>query len=183
MVESKIAIFVDTNVFEKKGLNFDSKNQLIGQYISLLKNENLENVCVSVVDNEIKQHINKRIEESKKVINKHCKWIYNLLEREKINENLNKNLLDYEKFKQDCNTIYLDLQNINPEVVMKKYFELRYPFELAKPNEFKDAFFLEAIYQYAEKNDLYANFIVVSNDSGIKKSIEEQLNKKIVCFE
>lgn len=183
MIGSKSAIFIDTNVFEKNGLNFDTGNQLLSQYILLTKDKNFENVCVSVVDNEIKQHINNRIAESKKAIKKHCKWIYSLVKEQDINEKLNKDLLDYGKFKKDCNTIYLDLQNVNPEIVMKKHFELQYPFELAKPNEFKDAFFLEAVFQYAEKHDLYTSFIVISNDKGIKKSIEEQLNKKIVCFD
>lgn len=183
MIGSKIAIFIDTNVFEKNGFNFDARNQIINQYKSLVKDENFENVCVSIIDNEIKQHINKKIDENKKVIKKYCKWIYNLLEETKIDENINKDLLDYEKFKQDCETVNLDIKNINPEIVMKKHFEMKYPFEVAKPNEFKDAFFLEAVYRYAKAHDLYTSFIVITNDSGVKKSIEDQDNKKIICLD
>lgn len=182
MIGSKIAVFIDTNVFEKIGFNFDSRNQVIEQYKLLLKNKNYENVCVSVIDNEIKQHIKKRIDENKKCIKKHCKWIYNFLEEKTIDENLNKDLLDYENFKRECETIDIDLNNINPEIVMEKYFEIQYPFELAKPNEFKDAFFLEAVYKYAKDHELYTSFIVITDDNGIKMAIEKQDNKRIITF-
>ncbi len=183
MIGSKIAIFIDTNVFEKKGFNFDARNQIIGQYQILTKNKNFENVCVSVVDNEIKQHINKKIDENKKGIKKHCKWLYNCLDEAIIDENINKDLLDYEKFKQECETINIDLKNINPELVMEKYFKIQYPFELTKPNEFKDAFFLEAVYKYAKEHELYTSFIVITNDNGIKNAVEEQGNKKIITLD
>lgn len=183
MIGSRIAVFIDTNVFEKIGFNFDSRNQVIEQYKLLLKNKNYENVCVSIIDNEIKQHIKKRIEENKKSIKKHCKWIYDFLEEKTIDENLNKDLLDYEKFKQDCETIDIDLNKINPEIVMEKYFEVQYPFELAKPNEFKDAFFLEAVYKYAKNHELYTSFIVITGDKGVKMAIEKQDNKKIITFD
>ena len=149
----------------------------------MVKKENYENVCISVIDNEIKQHINKRIEESKMCLKKYCKWIYNILDDSKINENLNKDLIDYEKFKLDCKTINIDLKNINPEIIMKKYFEVQYPFEISKPDEFKDAFFLEVIYQYAKNHDSYTSFAVITNDKGIKKAIDKQPNKKIIYFD
>lgn len=182
MIIDKNAIFIDTNVFEKLGFNFDKRNKILDQYKLLLKNPNYENVSVSVIDNEIKQHIKNRMAENESSIKKHCKWIYDVIDKDVIKENLNKNLKDYEKFKSDINTIYKDLSKINPEKVMEKYFNIKYPFELSKKDEFKDAFFLEAIYKYAEEHQTYTSFIVISNDEGIKKSIDEQNNKKINYF-
>lgn len=182
MIGDKSAIFIDTNVFEKNGFNFDERNKILTQYKTLLKEYNYENVIISVVDNEVKKHIKKKIAENEISIKKHCKWIYDIVDKEKIQECLNKDLNDYEKFKTDTSTIYKDISDINPEKIMEKHFNVIYPFELSKMYEFKDAFFLEAIYKYAEEHDTYMSFIVISQDNGIKKAIENQKNKKIICF-
>lgn len=183
MIGEKSAIFVDTNAFERNGFNFDDRNKLISIFKKILEKGKYLNVSVSVVDNEIKKHINDKIEENKRAIKKHCKWMYDIADHKQINEKLNKNLLDYEKFKNDTNTININLSNINPENVMSKYFELKPPFELNKQYEFKDAFFLESIYEFANSNDTYLSFIVITNDNGIKKAIDEQKNKKIIYFD
>lgn len=182
MFDNKSAIFIDTNVFEKIGYNFDERNPLISQFKILLKSDIYENVLVSVIDNEIKQHINKKIEDNIRGIKKHCKWIYNLIEESKIDEKINKDLNDYKKFIEDTGTMFIDLSNINPEIVMEKYFNLKAPFESSKQNEFKDAFFLEAIYKFIDLHEDYLSYIVITNDKGIIKAIEQQNNKKIVYF-
>lgn len=182
MIFDKTAIFIDTNVFEKKGFNFDKRNEVLEQYKKLVENRDYENISVSVIDNEIKEHIKEKISKDKTAIKKHCKWIYNIIDEDKLEENINKDLNEYEEFKTITNTINIDLNNINPEVIMSKYFNIEYPFESNKRYEFKDAFFLEAIYEYANNHEDYASFIVITNDNGIKKAIDMQGNRKIVYF-
>lgn len=183
MKDEKVAIFIDTNVFEKIGFNFDDRNKLLNQYKKIVATKKYENVAISVIDNEIKQHINNRIEIDCANIRKHCKWIYDLVDSKLLESKINKSLIEYEKFKKDTNTIEVNLEKVNPEIVMSKYFKLEYPFEQGKKNEFKDAFFLEAIFNYADNHETYLSFIVVSNDDGIKKAIDCQKNKKIIYFD
>lgn len=183
MREEKIAIFIDTNVFEKIGFNFDEKNELLNQYKKLLKNKKYENISVSIIDREIKQHIDERIEDDCAKIKKHCKWIYDLVDSQTIDSKIKKNLIEYERFKKEANTIEVGIDKINPEIIMNKYFNLEFPFELGKRNEFKDAFFVEAVLDYANNHETYISYIVITNDSGIKKTIDHQNNKKIMYFD
>ena len=64
MIGDKISIFIDTNVFEKMGYNFDKRNDILKKYTKIVNTKRYENVIVTVIDNEIKEHINKKIEEN-----------------------------------------------------------------------------------------------------------------------
>lgn len=176
---NSIVVFIDTNIFEEIGFNFDKRNEVIKQYIDLCKENKIKNVIVSVIDKEIKKHINIRIEESKRIIKKNCKWIYNLAEKKDIEDSLNKNLLDYEEFKKETNSEMIGINNINPEIVMDKYFNMQYPFEAKKPYEFKDAFFLEAIFEYISKHSEVEGALIVTKDTGIINAVETKGIKRI----
>lgn len=178
---NSIVVFIDTNIFEEIGFNFDKRNEVIKQYIELCKENKIKNVIVSVIDKEIKKHINIRIEESRKIIKRNCKWIYNLAGEKDIEDNLNKNLLDYERFKKETNSEIIGINDINPEVVMDKYFNLQYPFEIKKPNEFKDAFFLEAIFEYINKHSEVEGTLIITKDNGIINAVEAKGIKRINC--
>ena len=182
MIGDKIAIFIDTNVFERRGFNFDKSNQLINQFKTLLRKSNYEYFIISVIDQEVKQHIMKRRDESFNYLNKYNKWVFKQLDNAVIEANLNKNLLDYEKFKEDTDSIFIDLSDINSEIVLKKYFDCCCPFEHSKPYEFKDAFFLEAIFKFSREHELYSAFMVVTEDKGVKNAIKEYNNPKIISF-
>lgn len=179
--DNKIVVFIDTNIFEEIGYNFDLRNKIIKQYIDLCKENKVRNVIVSVIDNEIKKHINIRIEESKRAIKKYCKWIYGLVDEKKIDNNINKNLIDYEEFKKQTKSEMIEINNINPEIVMNKYFNMKYPFEIRKPNEFKDAFFLEAVFEYVNAHLELNGALIVTKDNGIVKAVEEKGIKRINC--
>lgn len=51
-------LFVDTCIFEKKGLNFDKENIIINALLDCYKNGKFKFYNLSVIDNEIKNHIN-----------------------------------------------------------------------------------------------------------------------------
>ncbi len=179
--DNKIVVFIDTNIFEEIGFNFDLRNEIIKQYVDLCKNNKIKNLIVSVIDKEIKKHINTRIEENKRVIKKNCKWIYGFVDEKDIDNNLNKNLIDYEEFKKQTKSEIIEIKNINPEIVMDKYFNMKYPFEISKPYEFKDAFFLEEIFEYVSTNLEVDGVLIVTKDNGIIKAVEEKGIKRINC--
>ena len=133
-----------------------------------------------LIDKEIKKHISNKIEENRRAIKKNCKWIYDLLDKKVVEDKLNKNLIDYEKFKNETNSEIIGINNINPEIVMDKYFNMKYPFELSKPYEFKDSFFLESVFEYANSHLEVNGILVVTKDNGITKAIKENGLKRIL---
>lgn len=183
MIGDKISIFIDTNVFEKMGYNFDNRNDIIKKYKEIVNTKRYENVIVTVIDNEIKEHINKKIEENISKIKKHCKWIYKVLDEETINKNIKKELLDYEEFKKNTNSKLITTEKVNPENVLNDYFNITPPFKKSKRNEFKDAFFIESVFQYVIDNPRNLSYIVITRDNGIKEAIKNKKNKKIFFYD
>jgi len=123
------------------------------------------------------------IEENKAKIKKHCKWISNYLTDDIINQNSNQKLIDYTSFKNQSSSEEISIKDINPEVVLEKYFKILPPFQKSKPCEFKDAFFLEAVYQFSKTNIEYSGYVIISNDNGIKSAIDVCENGKIKCMD
>lgn len=177
-----IAVFIDTNVFQKMNYNFDKRNIILKNFKTLIKNREIKNVIISVIDNEIKEHLTNRKKENEKVIKKYCKWVYDEIDKKKIENNLSKEILDYQKFKEETSSIIINVDNINPEIVLNKYFLKEFPFEPSKPQEFKDAFFVEAVFEYAKQN-FSTKYVVISEDKGIKKAIEKNGNLQIIQLE
>lgn len=149
-----LTVFIDTNVYKKLNFNFDERNSIFKSFINIIKKKEVKNVIISVIDNEIITHLNRRTEENRKCIKKYYKWISDVISDEIIEENLNKELEDYEKFKRNSLSEVIDVKDINPENVLDKYFKRNPSFEDSKQNEFKDAFFIEGILKYAEDNCL-----------------------------
>lgn len=171
-------LFIDTNVYEAKGFNFDEKNILIKVLTNNIKNRKYEYCNLSVIDNEIKSHINKKCTESKRILHKKYKWIENHIEENIIYENCYKDLIDYENFKNVTSATNCDVSLINPEKVFKKYFSMELPFEdnKNKRKEFPDAFIVEYL------NDLINNSLdykihFISNDNGIKQALDKKIDK------
>ena len=171
-------LFIDTNVYEAKGFNFDEKNILIKVLTNNIKNRKYEYCNLSVIDNEIKAHINKKGTESKRILHKKYKWIENHIEENIIYENCYKDLIDYENFKNVTSATNCDVSLINPEKVFKKYFSMELPFEdnKNKRKEFPDAFIAEYL------NDLINNSLdykihFISNDNGLKQALDKKINK------
>lgn len=66
--DNRIIVFIDTNIFEEMGFNFDLRNEIINQYVELCKENKIKNIIVSVIDKEIKKHISNKIEENRRAI-------------------------------------------------------------------------------------------------------------------
>lgn len=167
-----IPVFIDTNIYEELGYNFDDRNPILQAFKKLVNEKEIKNIMISVIDGEIKSHLEKRKLENIRVIKKHCKWINELIDENEINEKLDKELNDFEKFKSDTKTEVVKIDNINSQKVLEKYFNVEPPFEGKKRNEFKDAFFIEAILQYIKKN-IQTRYVVISKDEGVQRAIEK----------
>ena len=169
-------LFIDTNVFESKGFNFDKRNILIKVLTDNIKDKKYEYNSLSVIDNEIISHISENCYEEEHLLNKKYKWLKNIVNEKIIHDNCYKNLLDYEQFKKDCNSIQCDVSHINAESVFKKYFAIKLPFELKKRKEFCDGFISEYLNLLVKK--MNANKIYfISNDNGLKKSLNNSIKK------
>lgn len=173
-----IPVFIDTNIYEQLGYNFDDRNQILQSFKKLVEEKEIKNIMISVIDGEVKIHLRNRMSENKKAIKKHCKWINELIDEEKINEKLNKEMIDFEKFKVETQTEIIKVNDIDSEKILEKYFKVEPPFENKKQNEFKDAFFVEAISDYTKKN-WETRYVVISKDEGVQKAIQKLENSRI----
>lgn len=173
-----IPVFIDTNIYEEIGYNFDSKNPILQSFRKLVDENEIKNVIVSVIDGEIKKHLESRKADNIRAIKKHCKWINELINKEIIDENLNKEFNDYEEFKKETKTEMIKIDDINSQKILEKYFAVEPPFENKKQNEFKDAFFVEAVLEYIKKN-LYIRNVVITKDEGIIKAIKKFGNTSV----
>ena len=173
-----IPVFIDTNIYEGMGYNFDNKNPIIKSFRNLVDENEIKNVMISVIDGEIKKHLENRKTDNIRAIKKHCKWINELINKEKINEKLNKEFNDYEKFKNETKTEIIKIDFVNAQKILEKYFEVEPPFENKKQNEFKDAFFVEAILEYTKENPSIRE-VIITKDEGVIKAIKKFGNTRI----
>ena len=77
-------LFIDTNIFESKGFNFDQRNILIKLLIENAKNKNYEYYNLSVIDKEIISHITDRCSSRKRELFRRFKWIKNYVKEKDI---------------------------------------------------------------------------------------------------
>lgn len=170
-------LFIDTNIFESKGFNFDERNILIKILINNAKGKKYEYCNLSIIDNEIKSHINKKSEEDEQILKKKYKWLKQYVDDKTIYRNCYKNLIDYEDFKKNINAVNCDVSGINAEDVFKKYFSVELPFEIkeTKRKEFPDAFISMYINKLAKNTTNKIYFI--SEDKGLKKSLDDSIIK------
>ena len=177
-------LFIDTNIFESKGFNFDQSNILIKLLIENAKNKNYEYYNLSVIDKEIISHITDRCNSRKKELIGKFKWIKHYVKEKDIDANCNKELIDYENFKKNILAVNCSIEKINPEKVFNKYFKVELPFELKKEkkNGFPDAFISEYLNDLSKKDNNKIYFI--SNDNGLVQSLDKSIMtfKNITSF-
>ncbi|WP_162897131.1 PIN domain-containing protein [Chromobacterium rhizoryzae] len=189
------AITIDTSIFEKNGLKFDSG---ILKSLSQFKEKPAGIILSEIVINEIYLHLEKKVFESKKSIENALKDAshYSLLDPQyseeisaKLKElNNNKEIaLDIiKKFIHDTSTKIIHAEeNIRVSELIKRYFSSTPPFADSgkKKNEFPDAIALLSLESYAEKKKTkvlaistdkdWANFAATSNYIDVKEDLAE----------
>ncbi|QFR43033.1 PIN domain-containing protein [Sulfurimonas xiamenensis] len=147
MLESK-KIFIDTQYYVKKGLNFDY--QTLSSFKDLCKQDKLTNFTTSVVQQEVYKKIKDSTTEALSII-KDFKRKRHLLTA--INQDFNCSIFDqinnddiyeqantlFDNFLEECNTTIVDSSNVNTEDILELYFNQSPPFSEKKQKEFPDA--------------------------------------------
>ena len=166
-------LFIDTNAFFQLKYSFNT-SQIIEALIKTTKDKNLEYNNLSVIDNEIIADIKEICQKEKSVVND-IGWIKNYLKENIINDNCFKKLTDYTNFKKLIKAVDCDVSKINPEIVLKQYFDVQLPFELnsEKRKEFPDAFISTYVNNLITESDEKIYFI--TDDGGLAKSLNDNV--------
>jgi len=169
-------VIIDTCSFQNIGLNFDISNNIIN---SLIKhtNKNIQIIMISIIKNEIINHINESINKEKEDIYmcmRKSKWLESVLNEELINCETNKKLENFYNFLEIAKVIEVDVNDILAEEVFNDYFDGKLPFEnrSKKKSEFPDSFISKKVIQMAV-NDKQHEYIFISSDEGLKESLNK----------
>lgn len=171
------SIVIDTNCFGDTN-KYDFKNGKMAICVRSFKSISNINVFMpSIAYEELKKHIDESIRLSIQDIK--SVYLKNYLDENqirKIYQEQVKNIDDFIKQNNikmiDCNH-YALLKEVN-----EWYFNSEFPFEAKKKYEFPDAIIISGIKNYFEVNKS-DEVIVISNDNGFKKGINNHTSFKI----
>ena len=149
-------VFLDTNIYD--ATNYSFRNDLFMQMRNYAESGMLEMQICSVVKNEVCRHIKKKIKGTVKNLNqilssRDLQLFRTLSEYEykmetaSPSEWVDRALYEFDCLLKDCNAEEITVNGIDVEGVLDDYFEMRYPFETAKKEEFPDAIITRAIEQ------------------------------------
>lgn len=165
-------IFFDTSIVGNPD-NYDFQKSIFATFIkNISKGIDVDIVTSDLVLNEIKKNIEDRLENDKNIDghSNYFKKIKNdIIEelKKKYNDDLNS-LITENNIKMIKTSDY-----VNGGEIIESYMNLNYPFEKRKKYEFPDAFIINTILEFKKKNK-YDEFIILTNDLGFKKCINEK---------
>lgn len=55
-----LTVFIDKNIYKEENYNFDERNEVFKSFLELVRKKEIKNVIISVIDNEIKEHLKER---------------------------------------------------------------------------------------------------------------------------
>lgn len=187
-------IFIDTSVFEKECFRFD-ENSKFARLVEFQEKGDIKLYITDIIKDELISRIEYNVKEEYPQYNKLriISNIYNKNENDFINElkkRLELNIKNFEIIPTDTNIT---------KDIFDNYFSNKPPFDKEKKdkkNEFPDAFIIEMVKKWAEKN--YKKVIFLSNDNdcatyiensngiiSLKKDIKEildELNSEDECY-
>ena len=190
-------VFLDTNIYD--AANYSFRNDLFSHLKAYAQEGLLELQINSVVKREVQRHIKSRIKETARNLNQLLSsrdlQLFRTIpeykarmETDSPNAWVDKALSEFETLLDSCNTEEIASNGIDVEGVLDDYFNMRYPFEAAKKEEFPDAIIVRAIAQeiqklsegstfreYTNQDDVNEDLIycVVSEDKGFLAAIDE----------
>ena len=181
-------IFLDTNIYINAGYSLGSMH--MKKFSELVSNDGLVLLACSTCIGEVEKHIKTDLESAVKELNKALKRREFAALR---NDNLYKDKLiemdetqaidavinSFHDFLNQNRAEIFSLQEIDMEEIMQDYFEKKAPFEMQKPNEFKDAIMIKALKNHQKK--LNERIIVISSDKGFRQAFLG--DDKFVVFE
>jgi len=176
----KIAVVLDTNVFGNPDTyNFNNiKLTSIAKAISNSKNIDLflPNICLD----EIQKHIKFGLINDKNIINQNATKYFKRNLDENIYEEIKQREIEkLDDFLVDNDIIIIQCEYYaNIEQVITWYFNMEYPFEEKKKDEFPDAMIVSAIINYFPTKD-YNKVYIISDDNGFQKAIKSNTTYKM----
>jgi hypothetical protein len=142
-----------------------------------VKSDRVRLFLTSITVREVKRHIRKKVKEASNTIDKFRKDLRILansanigvssrgqrLEEKAVVEELTA---QFDEFIKQSRAEILECDDINPELVFSKYFEVKLPFEEReeKRREFPDAFAIEVLKAYASQKS--SSMTCISGDKG-----------------
>lgn len=177
-------IFIDTNVFYNKGFRFQSK--VFQAVISNANEDRMHLLTTDLQEKEMEKKINdwvdehfsadKRLGKARKInITDDLKTSWGKLESAIKNhkqETVAQYLQDYEEFISNSFAQILNTSEVNTMSVFDSFFKKEAPFSTKKSDEFRDAFMLKRVQQYAHKTQ--EKVYIVSDDTDMKKFCENE---------
>lgn len=180
---NKYKVFIDTNIYDASNYNFG--NGTFSKLIKLINSGDVFLLYNSVVEIEVKNHINSKIKDAVNVLNQNLNERIFVPFRYESDYQSRVALFDkkvmiklledrFNEFLSKCKSERITVNDINVEKIMSDYYEKKYPFENSKPDEFKDAISIQSLISYKEKLDDNCRLCVISNDKGFRKSIKSE---------
>lgn len=177
--------YLDTNVYIGAKYIFDRgnfealKKLVVAGEVSVLYTSATIGEIKAHIQNDISAAItkyNRTLRNDMPVLNEDP--IYNL---KIINENqaVNSVVAKLEEFVNLNGVEQISLNPLDAEKLLANYFNQNPPFEIKKPNEFKDAIMINAIKKFQETSQ--NRVCIVSNDGGFRKAFEKENN--FITFE
>ena len=184
-----IKIFLDTSVYDN--LNFSFNNRQLSKLRNLAQNDEIDLLYNEIVYQEVYQHIADNLSVA---INQYNQLLLESralapfknddslsvkifsLDSEKMISEIRDN---WDRFLSECIAEKIDINTVDVDDIVNKYFKKLLPFENKKPYEFKDAIIIDSIRQYAScypKEEIY----VVAKDKGFRKSFRD--DQQIITF-
>lgn len=191
-------IFLDTNIYD--GANYSFHNAAFETLRAYAGEQKLSLVINSVIEGEVRSHIAGNIKE---VVNEWNKVIKDrrfaglrkldgfsvLLKKRNPEEWVQACLNEFDSFLEDCHVDRIGVEEISIGNILSDYFNRQPPFEMKKPNEFKDAIAVASLLKDIHKiitelsSDWTSNgdetlYAVISADKGFCKAVVAGLSEK-----
>ncbi len=195
-------VFLDTNIYD--AANYSFRNDLFMQMRNYAESGMLEMQICSVVKNEVCRHIKNKIKGTVKNLNqilssrdlqlfRTLPEYKDKMETSSPSEWVEQAFSEFDCFLKDCKTEEITSNGIDVEGVLDDYFEMRYPFETAKKEEFPDAIIIRAVEQeirrLSKDNILVEHktsdglvddmlYCIVSDDNGFMTAMKQTVGER-----
>jgi hypothetical protein len=168
-------IFADTQAFRGEAFGFETSKALLA-LANAVKDGRVTVLLTTITEREIQRRLTTEIETALQAVKKSVKDNYMLrsvrvVDLESV-RNLDKAdavknaLAQWDKYRASLAPKVIDFDSIKPSEIMDAHFAAEAPFSVKKPNEFRDAFVLGALREWAETED--QQVLVISGDGDLE---------------
>ncbi|PGU90092.1 hypothetical protein COD71_23510 [Bacillus cereus] len=170
-------LFIDTSIFFNKNFNFS--HPMFQRLIDLCARDHLKFYSTEITKKEVHSKIQESIQKTNDVL-KTCRNSGKILKNipefsplfdEQLFEQTEKRLISsFNNFTLDVETEYISIDSVSNSEIFDLHFDRLPPFTEKKKTEFKDAFVLTALNNWANCNN--ETLYIISSDSDMKKYCE-----------